>query len=65
MEVFVLLAVTDYEGSELLGVYHTQADAESARETYIAKLAIDRIRYDGYDIQRRVIGASARADWEK
>jgi 5-methylthioribose kinase len=65
MEVFVLLAVTDYEGSELLGVYHTQADAESARDAYIAKLAVDRIRYDGYDIQRRVIGADARADWEK
>ena len=64
MEVFVLLAVTDYEGSELLGVYHTLADAEFARETYIAKLAVDRIHYDDYDIQRRVVGASARADWE-
>lgn len=65
MEVFVLLAVTDYEGDTLLGVYETLADAESARDAYIAKLAVDRIRYDGYDIQRRVIGAKARADWEK
>ena len=65
MEVFVLLGVSDYEGYELLGVYHTQADAELARDACIAKLAVDRIHYDGYAIQRRVIGASARADWEK
>jgi hypothetical protein len=59
MEVFVLFGCTRYEGSELLGVYHTLADAEFARDDING-----RIQWDSYDIQRRVVGASARADWE-
>ena len=34
MEVFVLMGYIDYEGSCLLGVYHTQADAENAAEEH-------------------------------
>jgi len=59
MEVFVLLGLTDYEGAELLGVYHTLADAEFARD-----VMNKRIKWDGYEIERCVVGASARADWE-
>ena len=59
MEVFVLLGLTDYEGAELLGVYASVAEAESARD-----VMNKRIKWDGYEIERRVVGASARADWE-
>ena len=60
MEVFVLLGLTDYEGAELLGVYASVVEAEDARDV-INK----RIKWDDYEIERRVVGASARADWER
>lgn len=60
MDVFVLLGCTRYEGAELLGVYASVAEAESARD-----VINDRIKWDSYEIERRVVGASARADWER
>lgn len=60
MEVYVLMGHVHYECDELLGVYHTQADAEFARDEY--KREVERDWFDGYSIERRVIGA--RAKWE-
>lgn len=60
MEVFVLLGCTDYEGNEMLGVYASLVDALAARDV------IDkRVRWDDYDIERRVVGAPAQAGWER
>lgn len=58
MEVYVLLGGIDYEGESLLGVYHTQADAEFARDEYDNRVSSG---FDSYDIEHRVIGA--RAEW--
>lgn len=58
MEVYVLLGGIDYEGESLLGVYHTQADAEFARDEYSRNVDYD---FDSYHIEHRVIGA--RAEW--
>ena len=60
MEVFVLLGCTRHEGSELLGVYASVAEAESARD-----VIDNRIKWDDYEIERRIVGAEARADWER
>ena len=57
MEVFVLLGHIDYEDTLLLGVYHSQEDAEFHKEVFINKEGEDA--YDGYSIERRVIGARA------
>lgn len=58
MEVYVLIGHIIYESKEFLGVYHTKADAEFARDEY------DRVSkpFDCYSIQRCVIGAKAK--WE-
>ena len=61
MEVYVLLGQIDYEGDCLLGVYHSQADAEYHRDLYKARVSLG---YDDYEIQRRVVGARARSGWE-
>ena len=61
MERCVLMGRMDYECDELLGVYHTEADAEFARDEYKREQR-DRDMFDGYSIERRVIGA--RAKWE-
>ena len=37
MEVYVLLGHIEYEDTMLLGVYHTQEDAEFHKEVYINK----------------------------
>lgn len=58
MEVYVLLGWIDYEGESLLGVYHTQADAEAARDEYVSSV---KHGFDSYNIEHRVIGA--RAEW--
>ncbi len=58
MEVYVLLGWIDYEGESLLGVYHTQADAEAARDDYDNRV---NLSFDSYHIEHRVIGA--RAEW--
>lgn len=61
MEVYVLMGHVHYESDELLGVYHTQADAEFARDEY--KRGDDQAHwFNSYSIERRVIGA--RAKWE-
>lgn len=57
MDVFVLIGGMQYESEFVLGVYHTEADAEFAREEY------DRVNDDPYDyylVQHRVVGASAK-----
>ena len=60
MEVFVVMCFVSYEGSVLLGVYHTLEDAREAIAVYRSEIGDD---YDGYSIQRRVLGA--RADWDE
>lgn len=59
MEIFVVLGSVSYEGSTLLGVYHTLEDARAAIDVYRSEVGDD---YDEYSVQRRVIGA--RADWD-
>ena len=58
MEVYVLLGGVEYEGWDLLGVYHTQEDAEEAQSVFESNVSESGL-YDDYDIQRRVIGARA------
>ena len=65
MKVYVLMGylvdMNDHMRSGygyLLGVYHTQSDAEFAREEYDR----ENIPFFEYEIERRVIGA--RAKWE-
>jgi hypothetical protein len=62
MEVFVLMSHILYECDELLGVYHNESDAEFARDEY--KRENEDHMFDQFSIERRVIGAAARADWE-
>ena len=62
MEVFVLMGNINYEGSYLLGVYHTQSDAENAAEEHGSGECGDSA-YDGYTIERRVIGARAKINF--
>ena len=62
MEVFVLMGNIDYEGSCLLGVYHTQADAENAAEEH-GSGELGESAYDGYTIEHRVIGARAKTNY--
>lgn len=62
MEVYVLLGRIDYEGTSLLGVYHTKEDAEFSRDEYIKTHRKDR--FDDYEIKLRVIGARARTNSE-
>jgi hypothetical protein len=59
MEVFVVMGSVSYEGSVLLGVYHTLEDAREAIAVYRSEIGDD---WDTYAIQRRVLGA--RADWD-
>ena len=61
MEVYVLMGHIHYECDYLLGVYHTQADAEYAQAEYERENVADHM-FNGYSIERRVIGA--RAKWE-
>lgn len=54
MEVFVLMAEWDYEGSALMGVYASEEEARNAHGVYIR----DRNRFiDQYYIIRQVLGA--------
>lgn len=62
MEVFVLLGNISYEGSYLMGVYHTQVDAENAAEEH-GSGENGESAYDGYVIERRVIGARAKSNF--
>ena len=60
MEVFVLMGHINYEDSFLLGVYYTLADAKFHREVFINSKGENA--FDGYSIERRVIGARAETD---
>jgi len=59
MEVFVVMGFVSYEGSVLLGVYHTLDDARAAVAVYRS----DVVDGDAWWIKRRVLGA--RADWNE
>ena len=61
MEVFVLMGHILYECDELLGVYYNESDAEFARDEYNREN--ENQMFDQFSIERRVIGASARAEW--
>jgi hypothetical protein len=63
MEVYVLLGHIDYEDTMLLGVYHTQEDAEFHKEVYINKQGI--LAFDSYSIESRVIGARAFGEYDQ
>ena len=63
MEVYVLLGSNQYEGYALLGVYHTKADAEMHRDLYKNE-GKGAYSFDYYEVERRVVGARAKEDWE-
>jgi hypothetical protein len=58
MEVFVLMGEIDYEGESLLGVYASEEEAITARNIYTRDRSFDP--FDGYYVQRRVLGAGAK-----
>lgn len=60
MEVYVLFGCVPYEGDELLGVYHSLADAQFARDQFPVSDEPDN-DYELFVIQRRVIGARAQS----
>lgn len=60
MEVFVLMGEIDYEGCELLGVYASEEEAVNARNIYTRDRSFDP--FDGYYVQRRVVGSPADSD---
>ena len=61
MEVFVLMGEIDYEGSDLLGVYASEEEAIAARNIYSRDLRYEV--FDGYYIQRQVLGAPANPEF--
>ena len=61
MEVFVLMGEIDYEGSDLLGVYASEEEAIAARNIYTRDRSLDP--FDGYYIQRQVLGAPANPEF--
>lgn len=60
MEVFALLGYESELGTFLLGIYHTEEDAEFHKNDYIRETEEEdsvSVVYDSYEIVRRVIGA--------
>lgn len=61
MEVFVLMAEWDYEGSELLGIYASEEEARTAHGVYTR----DGDQYvDSFYFVRRVVGAPAEVGFD-
>ena len=58
MEVFVLMGAIDFEAHYVLGVYASEQEAVDALGVYLR----DRIEYDRFYIDRRVLGAAAYYD---
>ena len=62
MEVFVLIGELNYEGELLLVVYASEEEAITARNIYTR----DRNQgFDGYYVQRQVLGAPAETDFDR
>ena len=60
MEVFVLLGLVSYEGSECLGVYASATEAEAAWVAYVASEG-SFMGLDGHAV--RAVRLGAAAEW--
>ena len=60
MQVFVLLGVVEYEGSDLLGVYSSRELAESARDAYVSSDVY--AYYHCYDVAERSLDAAVSVE---
>lgn len=67
MKVYILYGDVPYEGDEVLGVYLSDEDAQSARDKYIKRTKCQKLtgfQFQSYSIAEYEVGKPAKTSWE-